>query len=131
MTKCKNRSRSFALLSDFSNDIRLNPTFARVKAVYDSRESLKLSPEQVTLLDKNTKVFLEMAPTYRKRRKQITRNRQRTIKAESAFENIFAETNAFEMHLTDEKTLPDYPKELSKPLVLKQKRKEKKVGFSP
>jgi peptidyl-dipeptidase Dcp len=62
MTKCKNRSRSFALLSDFSNDIRLNPTlFARVKAVYDSRESLKLSPEQVTLLDKNTKVFLEMA----------------------------------------------------------------------
>jgi peptidyl-dipeptidase Dcp len=49
MTKCKNRSRSFALLSDFSNDIRLNPTlFARVKAVYDSRESLKLSPEQVT-----------------------------------------------------------------------------------
>jgi peptidyl-dipeptidase Dcp len=55
MTKCKNRSRSFALLSDFSNDIRLNPTlFARVKAVYDSRESLKLSPEQVTLLDKNS-----------------------------------------------------------------------------
>jgi hypothetical protein len=53
-----------------------------VLAVYDSRESLKLSPEQVTLLD--TKVFLEMAPTYRKRRKQITRNRQRTIKAESA-----------------------------------------------
>jgi hypothetical protein len=41
-----------------------------------------------------------------------------------------AETNAFEMHLTDEKT-SDYPKELSKPLVLKQKRKEKKVGFSP
>jgi peptidyl-dipeptidase Dcp len=29
------------------------------------------------------------------------------------------------MHLTDEKTLPDYPKELSKPLVLKQKRKER------
>jgi hypothetical protein len=26
------------------------------------------------------------------------------------------------MHLTDEKTLPDYPKELSKPLVLWQKR---------
>jgi peptidyl-dipeptidase Dcp len=58
MTKCKNRSRSFALLSDFSNDIRLNPTlFARVKAVYDSRESLKLSPEQVTLLDKKYKSF--------------------------------------------------------------------------
>jgi peptidyl-dipeptidase Dcp len=122
MTKCKKRSRSFALLSDFSNDIRLNPTlFARVKAVYDSRESLKLSPEQVTLLD--TKVFLEI--TYRKRRKQITRNRQRTIKAESAiWRKYLAETNAFEMHLTDEKTLPDYPKELSKPLEAKEKGKE-------
>jgi hypothetical protein len=41
-----------------------------------------------------------------------------------------AETNAFEMHLTDEKTLPDYPKELSKPRS-EAKRKEKKVGFSP
>jgi peptidyl-dipeptidase Dcp len=39
-------------------------------------------------------------------------------------EKILLETNAFEMHLTDEKTLPDYPKELSKPLVLKQRRKE-------
>jgi hypothetical protein len=35
-----------------------------------------------------------------------------------------AETNAFEMHLTDEKTW-DYPKELSKPLVLKQKKRKK------
>jgi hypothetical protein len=46
-----------------------------------------------------------MALTYWKRRKQITRNRQRTIKAESAiWRKYFAETNAFEMHLTDEKT---------------------------
>jgi peptidyl-dipeptidase Dcp len=69
MTKCKNRSRSFALLSDFSNDIRLNPElFARVKAVYDSR-IVDISPEQVTLLDKNTKVFLEMALIYPKDKK--------------------------------------------------------------
>jgi peptidyl-dipeptidase Dcp len=29
------------LLSDFSNDIRLNPDYLRVKAVYDSRETLR------------------------------------------------------------------------------------------
>jgi peptidyl-dipeptidase Dcp len=108
-----------------------NPPFARVKAVYDSRESLKLSPEQVTLLDKNTKFFLEMALTYRREEKQIREIDKELSKLTEFGENILAETNAFEMHLTDEKTLPDYPKELSKPLVLKQKKEKKKVGFSP
>jgi peptidyl-dipeptidase Dcp len=90
MTKCKNRSRSFALLSDFSNDIRLNPTlFARVKAVYDSRESLKLSPEQVTLLDKKYKSFSRNGANLLKRRKQITRNRQRTIKESAIWRKYF------------------------------------------
>jgi peptidyl-dipeptidase Dcp len=61
-----------------------------------------------------------MAPTLPK---DNTRNRQRTIKLSLQFgENILAETNAFEMHLTDEKTLPDY--EGSKPLVLKQKKRK-------
>jgi hypothetical protein len=53
----------------------LNELFARVKAVYDSRESLKPSPEQVTLLDKKYKSFSKWVSTYWKRRKQITRNR--------------------------------------------------------
>jgi peptidyl-dipeptidase Dcp len=55
---------------------------------------LKLSPEQVTLLDKKYKVFLEMA-LYRRQEKQITRNRQRLSKLSLQFgENILAETNA-------------------------------------
>jgi peptidyl-dipeptidase Dcp len=36
-----------------------------------------------------------------------------------------AETNAFEMHLTDEKTLPDYPKEIYRSCS-KQKRERKR-----
>jgi hypothetical protein len=36
-----------------------------------------------------------------------------------------AETNAFEMHLTDEKTLPDYPKEPSIEAARSKKEKEK------
>jgi len=40
-------------LSEFKNDITLNEQlFKRVKVVYDSRETLVLTPEQATLLDK-------------------------------------------------------------------------------
>jgi peptidyl-dipeptidase Dcp len=70
-----------------------------------------------------------MAPTYGREENKLREIDKELSKLSLQFgENIF-ETNAFEMHLTDEKTLPDYPKELSKPLVLKQKRKEKKVDF--
>ena len=46
------------LLSEFGNDIRLNKQlFERVKAVYDKRNSLTLTPEQTTLLEKKYKSF--------------------------------------------------------------------------
>jgi len=45
-------------LSEFSNDIRLNEKlFQRVKNLYDNRDSLMLSIEQNTLLDKKYKSF--------------------------------------------------------------------------
>ena len=44
------------LLSEFSNDIRLNAKlFAKVKAIYEQKDNLNLTPEQTTLLDKNYK----------------------------------------------------------------------------
>ena len=49
------------LLSEFRNDITLNATlFEKVKLVFDNRDNLKLSTEETMLLEKNTKVFLEM-----------------------------------------------------------------------
>ena len=46
------------LLSEFGNDVRLNPDlFARVKTVYEQREKLNLNAEQTTLLDKKYKSF--------------------------------------------------------------------------
>jgi peptidyl-dipeptidase Dcp len=43
---------------------------------------------------------------------------------------ILAETNAFEMHLTDEKILPDYPRNYrSSRSFLKQKRKKRRLDF--
>ena len=46
------------LLTAFSNDIALNEDlFKRVKAVYDQKDSLTLTTEQATLLDKKFKGF--------------------------------------------------------------------------
>lgn len=49
------------MLSEFGNDIRLNKhLFERVKLVYDQRNSLNLSAEQSTLLEKKYKSFAAM-----------------------------------------------------------------------
>lgn len=47
------------LNSAFSSDVLLDETlFARVKAVYDKKDSLNLTPEQMTLLDETYKGFV-------------------------------------------------------------------------
>ena len=46
------------LLTAFGNDISLDPVlFARVRAVYDNRDSLELTVEQTRLLEKTYKGF--------------------------------------------------------------------------
>ncbi|MBU0941875.1 MAG: M3 family metallopeptidase [Bacteroidetes bacterium] len=100
------------LLSEFGNDIRLNPElFARVKAVYDSRETLTLTPEQATLLDKKYKSFSRNGANLPEDKKNKLREIDKELsKLSLQFgENILAETNAFQMHLTDEKDLAGLP----------------------
>ncbi len=116
------------LLSEFSNDITLNETlFNRIKAVYEEIERETLTPEQETLLDKKYKSFNRNGANLSDDKK----NRLREIDASLAQlklkfgENILAETNQFEMLLTDEKEvdgLPDGAKEAAMQLA---KSKEK------
>lgn len=111
------------LLSEFSNDITLNEDlFKRVKAVYDSKASLNLTTEQETLLDKKYKGFSRNGANLSKDKKE----RLRAIDKESSQlklkfgEHILAETNKFEMHLTNESDLaglPDGAKEAAKQLA--------------
>lgn len=49
------------LLTEFGNDIALNEDlFKKVKSVYENRNTINLTTEQATLLEKNTKDLLEM-----------------------------------------------------------------------
>ncbi|NVJ88285.1 MAG: M3 family metallopeptidase [Flavobacteriaceae bacterium] len=116
-------------LSEFRNDITLNKAlFKRVKAVYDSKESLDLTPEQSMLLDKQYKSFARNGANLPEDKKTKLREIDTKLsKLSLQFgQNVLAETNAFELHITDEKDLSGLPEsaiEAAKE-VAKQKEKE-------
>ncbi len=100
------------LLSEFGNDVRLNADlFAKVKAVYEQKEALNLNPEQTTLLDKKYKSFSRNGANLFDNKKTILREIDKELsKLSLQFgENVLAETQAFQMHLTDEKDLAGLP----------------------
>jgi len=117
------------LLSEFSNDITLNADlFKRVKTVYEQKDSLDLTVEEQTLLDKKYKGFSRNGANLSEDKKIRLREVDAALaKLKLQFgENILAETNAFELLLTDEKEvdgLPDGEKEAAQQLA-KSKEKE-------
>ncbi|MFV7235020.1 M3 family metallopeptidase [Flavobacterium sp. ZB4R12] len=100
------------LLSEFGNDVRLNPDlFARVKTVYEQREKLNLNPEQTTLLDKKYKSFSRNGANLPEDKKSQLREIDKELsKLSLQFgENVLAETHAFQLHLTNESDLAGLP----------------------
>ena len=108
------------LLTEYGNDITLNDRlFARVKAVYDQRESLELDTESAMLLEKMYKRFARNGANLN----DVDKDKLRAIDKELAQlslqfgENVLAETNAYVMTVTDEadlKGLPDFVLEAAK-----------------
>lgn len=99
-------------LSALANDITLNfDLFKRVKAVYDQKEQLTLTAEQTTLLEKSYKDFVRNGALLNEEQKA----KLREIDSELALlklkfgENVLAETNAYELLITDEKDLSGLP----------------------
>ena len=85
--------------------------FARIKTVYEQKESLNLTTEQATLLDKKYKSFSRNGANLAEDKKSELREIDKELsKLSLQFgENVLAETNAFQMHLTDEKDLAGLP----------------------
>ncbi|OYX85194.1 MAG: peptidase M3 [Flavobacteriales bacterium 32-34-25] len=100
------------LLTEFSNDITLNEDlFKRVKAVYEQKDRLNLSPEQATLLDKKFKNFSRNGALLSEDKKSKLREIDTELaKLKLTFgENVLAETNNYQLHLTDEKDVSGLP----------------------
>jgi Zn-dependent oligopeptidase len=102
------------LLTELANDITLNADlFNRIKLVYDQRETLNLTTEQSTLLEKKYKGFSRNGALLAEDKK----TRLREIDAELAKlklifgENVLAETNNYELHIKKESDLKGLPED--------------------
>jgi Zn-dependent oligopeptidase len=100
------------LLTDFGNDITLNEDlFKRIKSVYEQKAHLNLSTEQATLLDKKFKSFSRNGALLSEEKK----SKLREIDTELAklkltySENVLAETNNYQLHITNESDLKGLP----------------------
>ncbi|MFV8333040.1 M3 family metallopeptidase [Flavobacterium sp. GSP14] len=111
------------LLTEFSNDIALNiDLFKRVKAVYDQKDSLPLTIEQATLIDKKFKGFSRNGALLNEEDKLKLREIDTELaKIKLTYgENVLAETNNYQLHITNEadlKGLPDGAKEMAASLA--------------
>ncbi|QAA81721.1 M3 family peptidase [Aequorivita sp. H23M31] len=100
------------MLTEFSNDILLNEKlFQRIKSVYEQRESLNLSEEQQMLLEKKYKSFSRNgANLSEEKKKELRKIDAELSKLKLTFgENVLAETNKFELHLTNKEDLSGLP----------------------
>lgn len=117
------------LLAEFGNDITLNEAlFLRIKQVYKSKDKLNLSTEQHTLLEKKYRSFSRNGANLNEQDKLSLRNIDKelaTLKLQFG-ENILAETQAFELHLTQKEDLDGLPKAAIEAAsqIAKQKKKE-------
>ena len=116
-------------LTSFSHDIYMNPQlFERVKQVYAQKATLNLNTEQTQLLENTWKAFIDgganLEGAARERFKEISIE---LGKLSLTFDkNELEETNAFELHVTDEKDLsglPEGAKEMAA-MTAKQRGKE-------
>ena len=104
-------------LTELSNDVSLNPElFARVKAVYDQRESLDLDQEDRQLLEESYKGFARSGALLEGEAQELYRQYTTELSQLTlAFgQNALAATNAFTLNITDEAKvaeLPDFVKE--------------------
>ena len=111
------------LLTAFGNDITLNEAlFKRVKAVYEQKDKLNITPEKSTLLDKKFKSFTRNGALLTADKKEILREIDKTLaKLKLTFgENVLAETNNYKLHISNEadlKGLPDGAKEMARSLA--------------
>jgi oligopeptidase A len=100
------------LLTEFSNDITLNEDlFKRIKAIHDQKDNLTLTTEQLTLLDKKYKGFVRNGALLNDEQKSKLREIDTQLaKLKLTYgENVLAETNNYQLHITNEADLKGLP----------------------
>ncbi len=117
-----------AMLTEFYNDISLNEElFSRVKEVYENKDSYELTVEQQMLLKDTYKDFIRnganLDPEDKKEFRELTKElSQLTLKFG---DNVLAETNGYELHITNEEDLSGLPEYLIETAANTAREREK------
>lgn len=116
------------MLTAFSNDITLDPElFRKIKAVHDNKDSLQLTAEQKTLLDRKYKNFVRngaLLPEDKKARLREIDTELAKLKLTFG-ENVLAETNDYELHIINEEDLKGLPEGTIEAARLTAKNRDK------
>ena len=102
-------------LAAHNDNIYLNEKlFKRVKAIWDNRESLKLNLEQAKILENRHKAFVRSGANLSNEDKDKLRkiNAELSLTSLKYGQNILAETNKYELVISDKKELAGLPQEL-------------------
>lgn len=118
-------SRKIApVLAKHSDDINLDAAlFARVKALYERQDALELTQEQAKLLEEFYKSFVRnganLDSTKQERLREINKNL--SLLTVRFGQNLLAETNHYELQITDPKDLSGLPASLVEAAALSAK----------
>ncbi len=118
------------LLTQFGNDIRLNPDlFKKIKYVYEHQKDENLNEEQTILLEKKYKNFIRNGANLNENDKQKLRKiDQELTKLKLDFsKNVLAETNSFQLVITDKKDLEGLPEQVVQAAAELAKSQNKKA----
>ena len=123
------------ILSKHADDIALNAKlFERVKAVYDKRDTLGLTPEQARLLEETYKGFVRSGAALDEAKKAELRkvNEELAVLSQKFGENVLAEDNGFKLVLDKKEDLAGLPDDMvtSAAEAAKADGKEGKWAFS-
>ena len=116
-----------------ADDISLNPVlYQRVKAVYDAREGLGLDAEQMRLLEETHKGFVRRGAALDEASKARMReiNKELAELSQKFSQNVLEETNAYDLHVTDQADLGDLPPNLVELAASEATRRGHEGGWS-
>lgn len=102
-------------LAAHNDNIYLNEKlFKRVKTIWDKKESLKLNLEQAKILENRHKAFVRSGANLSNEDKDKLRkiNAELSLTSLKYGQNILAETNKYELVISDKKELAGLPQEL-------------------
>ncbi len=117
------------VLSEFKNDVILNKElFQKIKTVFESKDALQLNKEQETLLEKKYKAFTRNGANLAEEKQTELREIDKKLaKLKLQFgENVLAETNRYELLVTDESRLGGLPESFKEEARSVAESKEKK-----